>query len=420
MKKLFFTLASLMLTNYFATPQNTSQDTMYIFKNGSVTASFATINIDSITFYNPTGRNNSSIAGFVQKGPFISGTSISISELNTDLSQTGKTFTTQIWDNKGSFMIDKIKLATSFVSLRADGFYFNEILREPSSSQITLYALSDISDKSSINVNVLSHLEKPRVEYLISKGKSFSLAKSQAQLELLNIFNIKKPDIKSSELLDISMKGDDNAILLAVSLILQGYRTVGELTELLSSISMDIKEDGILSSSLWGSKLINHAVFLDTLSIRVNLEKRYLDLGVDAKIPNFAKYIKGFIDNTSFPITESLIEYPKSGSFGTNILDLEKTQYNDSYYSLRAKLARGTNLMIKITALGTGVWQYQLGTATNWSITIFDYSTKNQYFTAIESNKFCDLNMRFDSGQFLIEYFEMGSSKPTRTKTIKM
>ena len=43
------------------------------------------------------------INGLVQKGPFISGTSISMYALNTDLSQTGKTYNTQITENKGSF-----------------------------------------------------------------------------------------------------------------------------------------------------------------------------------------------------------------------------------------------------------------------------------------------------------------------------
>jgi len=51
MKKLLFILASLMLTNFFVI----GQDTMYVMKNGSIIASFATNNIDSVIFYKPTG-----------------------------------------------------------------------------------------------------------------------------------------------------------------------------------------------------------------------------------------------------------------------------------------------------------------------------------------------------------------------------
>ncbi len=36
------------------------------------------------------------ISGFVQKGPFVSGTSILMTELNSELVQTGKVFTSQM------------------------------------------------------------------------------------------------------------------------------------------------------------------------------------------------------------------------------------------------------------------------------------------------------------------------------------
>ena len=64
------------------------------------------------------------------------------------------------------------------------------------------------------------------------------------------------------------------------------------------------------------------------------------------------------------------------------------------------------------------MWFYAVGSSYNWSITIFNDSTKSQEFTAIESDHSCDLNMLFDNGKFLIEYFEMGAGFPTRTKTI--
>ena len=357
------------------------------------------------------------ISGYVQKGPFINGSSISIYELDENLSQTGNVFNTQISDNKGTFEISDIELISNYVNFRADGFYFNEIIGEQSASQITFYALSDVSDKNNINVNILTHLEKARVEYLVSNESSFNDTKIQAQKEILSIFNIEKEDINSSENLDITVQGDDNAILLAVSLILQGFHSEGELTELLSNISTDIREDGKLNSSTIGSDLINHAVYLDTTTIRNNLEKRYSDLGVVPEIDHFEKYINNFITNTSFTITESIIEYPSSGLYGNNILSLNDTIYSGEDFSLAAYLQKGTSLKIKINALESGIWYYAGG--TNWAITIFDFNTMSQTFTAIESGKYCDLQTYFDAGRYLIEYYEIASSDiPTRTKTI--
>ena len=363
-----------------------------------------------------------SISGAVQKGPFINGTSILISELNKDLSQTGKTFNTQITDSKGGFGISNIELASNFVSLRADGFYFNEILGRQSSSQITLYALSDISDNTTINVNILSHLEKSRVENLVSQGLDFQKAKIQAQSEILKIFKIERELTESSEVLDISQEGEGNAILLAVSLILQAYHSESEMTELLSNISTDIKEDGILNDSNIESQLKSHAVYLDTTKIRSYLENKYSAIGVEAKIPAFEKYLSDFIDGADFEVAESLIEYPSIGLYGDNILDLDKTEYSGSDFSLAAKLGEGAELKVKITGLSSGFWWIKLGSENNWAISSFESDTESdshfQYFTAIDSDRSCELSMKFDYGDYLIEYFEMGSTVPTRIKTI--
>ena len=366
-----------------------------------------------------TSIKKDTITGFVQKGPFNNGTSITINELDADLSQTGKTYNTQIVNSQGSFEINNIELVSNYASFRADGFYFNEILGEQSTSQITLYALSDISDKSNVNVNVLSHLEKARVEYLISHGSDFQDAKIQALGEILDVFKFNLNIKGSSEFLNIAKDGDSNAILLASSLILQGYRTEGELTELLSNISTDLKEDGVLNNTILGSQMMNHAVFLDTAAIRNNLENRYSELGIEVNIPNFEKYIKRFIDSADFEITQSLIEYPQDGLYGQNILDLSRTTYSGSEFSLAANLPNGTKLKIKITALGAGMWYYAVNSVNNWSITRFDEVAKSQYFTAIESDRSCDLEMLFDTGEFIVEYFEMDSDIPTRIKTIK-
>jgi hypothetical protein len=367
--------------------------------------------------------------GYVQKGPFINGSSVTVYDLQSNLSPTGKTFNSQIIDDKGTFQLSDISLSSNYVSLRADGFYFNEILGQQSAAQITLYALSDISGKNDININVLTHLEKPRVEYLMKNGKSFADSKIQAQKEILAIFNIQKNDSISSENLNISQSGDDNGILLAVSSILQGYRSESELTELLSNISNDISTDGTLDNDTLGSALINDAIYLDTTSIKNNLAKRYRDIGATATIPNFGKYIANFISNTKFVITQSLIIYPATGINGDNVLSLSKTVYNSgssNTYSLAAQLNQGTSLKIKITSLSNSdtsnvvkaTWYYDVESVINWSISDFDITNSTQTFTAIESGQSCDLKIYFDKGSFLIDYYEMNATSPTREKTI--
>ena len=144
------------------------------------------------------------ISGFIQKGPYINGSSLMISELDSKLNPTGKVFNTQITDNKGTFELKDIRFESQYVELIANGYYFNENTGKVSKSQLTLHALSDITSSSSINANILTELEKGRVSYLVSNGGEFKASKIQAQKEILNIFETSIADLKSSEYLDIS------------------------------------------------------------------------------------------------------------------------------------------------------------------------------------------------------------------------
>src|SRR5664279_2594409 len=89
--------------------------------------------------------NNSSqatiqnVIGYAQKGPFINGSSVTVYDLQSDLSPTGKSYNAQITDDKGSFELNAITLSSNYINLRADGFYFNEISGLKSAAQITLY-----------------------------------------------------------------------------------------------------------------------------------------------------------------------------------------------------------------------------------------------------------------------------------------
>ena len=165
------------------------------------------------------------VSGSVQKGPYVQGTEITVRELDSSMTPTGNTFTGTIDDNTGSFSI-KGTLANKIAELAADGYYFNEVSGSLSSAKLSLQAFSDLTDNSSVNVNLMTHLEKKRVEYLMDNSKmTFAAAKTQAQTEILSFFNLDNVTLGNSETLDISKSGDGNAVLLAISAILQSDKT---------------------------------------------------------------------------------------------------------------------------------------------------------------------------------------------------
>jgi hypothetical protein len=188
-------------------------------------------------------------SGYVQKGPFIQGTVITVWELDSNLVQTGRSFTGTIDDNTGSFNIKGV-LSYKIVEITAVGYYFNEVTGSLSTAPLTLQAIADLTDSSSVNVNMMTHLEKKRVEYLLNSEMTFAEAKTQAQTEILkNVFNIENVSLGKSETLNISESGDGNAVLLAISTLLQHGNTEGELTELLSNIINDIRTDGTVDTT---------------------------------------------------------------------------------------------------------------------------------------------------------------------------
>ncbi len=361
------------------------------------------------------------ISGYVQKGPYINGSSITMSELSSDLIQTGKTYSSQILDNKGSFEMKSIELISHFVELSVDGFYFNEIGNNNSTAQLTLYALSDLTDKSSLNVNILSSLEKRRVEYLVSQGSSFNDAKSHAQSEILKIFEISKSEMMESERLDITQSGDDHAILLAISVILQGYLQVADLSELLANLSNDIYQDGELNDSTLGTILINNAKTIKLSDIRNNLKARYETQALEVTIPDFEQYVNQFVDNTPFEFT-AFIKYPTTGNHGLNILDKDKTDYSAGTYSMKAILPTGTILSVKISGQNWFFPSFQEN--TGWDYTDWNDIDHSRIFTSTRTGDI-DFEILLESYQDSswsnktnIFVFENEDIEPTWTKEI--
>ena len=344
------------------------------------------------------------VSGTVQKGPYVQGTEITVRELDSSMTPTGNTFTGTIDDNTGSFSI-KGTLTYKIVELSALGYYFNEVSGSLSNATLTLSALSDLTDSSSVNVNLMTHLEKKRVEYLIDNSKmTFAAAKTQAQTEILKIFNIENVTLGNSETLDISKSGDGNAALLAISAILQSNKTEAELTELLSTINTDIRTDGTMDSTITKATLVAAMEYVKPLqsTIRSNIETRYNTLGLSVSIPSFETYILKLdtiiptvssVSPTSnattvavnSPVTATFSDYMASSTITTSNFYLKDSSNNTitssvSYSGVTATLTPSSNLSENSTisaTLTTNVTDLAgNGIASNytWSFTTGDFT----------------------------------------------
>ena len=192
--------------------------------------------------------NLEDVSGFSQKGPFLLGSEVVAYELENGrtLKQTGKQFHGKISDDKGSFNIRTIKVASQYAFLAAKGFYRNEVSGKVSGQQITLNALTDLRNRNVVNINVLTHLEYDRIVQLVTKdGYTVRKAKKKAEEEIFGNFYMDSLNIDGvSEDFSIIGDGAGDAALLAISVLLQRNLTEAVMQSQITSMSEAIAKDG--------------------------------------------------------------------------------------------------------------------------------------------------------------------------------
>jgi outer membrane murein-binding lipoprotein Lpp len=298
------------------------------------------------------------ISGSVFKGSFIRGSLLNFYELDTNLNQTGRSFNTTIDDDYGNFDIKAQNLAGKLIRVVGDGFYWNEVLNENSSSRITLTALCKIDSNETVNVNVLTQLERPRVEYLYSiKKLSFDSAKNQAVTEVLKAFGYTNTGIKRAEKVGVVGIGDNSKILLAISTLMQGYRTESEVTQIMSDFANDLKKDGTLDDITIGNDLATHLYYIDTATVLNNFKVKYRKLyNADTVNSIDMRFVKNFKNNTTFVKDKEIIDYPIIGSsfrypniLNTNAIPIKGNLFDGKYeLSFYAKIKKGMKVKIEI------------------------------------------------------------------------
>jgi len=316
------------------------------------------------------------VSGKAQKGPFARGTDVMISELDADLYPTGKYYFSEVLNNEGYFKFPKVEFASSYAQLEIEGHYYHEsrgttFTNEP----ITLYCIADLSQANITNPNILTHLEKDRLIKYKQEGLSFDEAKNKAQEEVLAIFNLDNYCTQNSEELNIFSLGDDNGILLAITIIIQGRLRDTRLIDFMNRIRYDLNDNGILNSEDIQTQLISTANLLNsayTWKIRENMDNYYNGWGIEYEIPQFERYIDTFLIKSQF-ISTTNYTTPESTINGINLLNIEDdTIYvntTDSYslsvyFDINSNIGCGAYIM---RMEGNDDW-YELSNISNWEI----------------------------------------------------
>ena len=382
-----------------------------------------------------TGSRFYTFQGKVQKGPFVAGTQVILNELNEGMGQTGRAFTTTILADDGSFELHNIELGSDLALITASGFYYSELYNELSSAPLTLQAVVDLTDKELVNINVMTHLVRGRIEKLMEEGSDFSGAYEQARSELLDFLGISDHPEDEFEDLDISKDTESNAILLSTSVILQRYTLwsnekpglSAELTYLLASLGTDLSDNGMIDREELIDTILHNISQLELLDIRDNIESKYTGLGIQPAIPDFESFIGKFQEKHSAYLYDEFT-YPDYASpepryapeaVLPNLLVKEDTVFaGGEPYTIAAIVPPGSNLTIKFISENTGSQYGMSGPASGWRF-VSDYPHGFTLYSQRRNDLMTTLFYLMNPGQATIEYYENEDTYPTFTKRIR-
>ncbi|WP_199525242.1 PKD domain-containing protein [Pseudoalteromonas sp. bablab_jr011] len=271
------------------------------------------------------------LSGHIQKGPFTVGSKVTVQELNNNLVSTGKTFSSETLSNEGDYKID-LKLDEDFLEIDADGYYFNEISGALSNSKLRLSAIASVDSMEDINVNILTHISKKRIQKLVNQNLSFSEAKVQAEQEVMKSFSFIDVNWQMTNFVEmnISEYGDSNAYLLLISAIIQNInQSSAQLFEYIERLAQDLSDNGVVDSSDLIESINSSAQSVNLFKVKEKLVARYEEVGIVVNLPDVDALINrepvanAGDDNFGYVGSEAILD----GSLSSDIDNDELTYY---------------------------------------------------------------------------------------------
>ena len=215
---------------------------------------------------------NKNISGAVQKGPFVTGSSVILRETSAEgnLEPTGKEYATEVINDKGDFKFDSLDLESQYALLSAEGHYTHDVNGERSACVLHLNAVTNMEKRNTANINLLTHFEYKRVLKLVKDGVPFAQAKKRASAEVLGAFGVHIP-VNSAEDLNIFSSSAADMTLYHISIFVDtrdflipwhgegdeweymqdpANTDCARLQAYVDGYADDLEEDGLLSDSL--------------------------------------------------------------------------------------------------------------------------------------------------------------------------
>ena len=238
------------------------------------------------------------VSGFAQKGPFASGTAVTVYGLDSALNATKTKFTGKVSGDSGAYKVEKIVLPSQFALVQASGFYANEVTgKNTSGTKTTLNAIVDLSAGKSVkaNVNLFTELEYARVKHLVLKEKfNVPAAKKRATKELLAVFGAEGSEDLTATSLSLADTSSAGVALLAASVLLQGDLSISKFGLRLGEVGDLFASTGSLDNDTLRTDLADWASKTDSIDNFAAIRTNIKNMKLVAAVPNFEKILYTF------------------------------------------------------------------------------------------------------------------------------
>ena len=238
---------------------------------------------------------NLDVAGVSQKGPFVKGSAVTVQGIDCKTMKfKEEIFEGSVKNDMGEFVVENVNLSTTCAVVEVTGEYRSEMTGKKVSDKLTLRALTNLKDRTHVNVNLLTNLEYERVMYYVTKkGKTFDEAKELAESEVLAAFGM-AGESTDFEDLDIFGTSDADATLLAISVLMQGDADVKTLTERLDKFNDSFAKSGKWNDDDTKKAIIDWIANAVAKAVMDSIRKNMENWGFANEVPDFEKAIEMF------------------------------------------------------------------------------------------------------------------------------
>jgi len=338
---------------------------------------------------------NLDIAGVSQKGPFVKGSAVTVQGIDCKTMEfTDEVFEGEVKNNMGEFVVEKVNLSTTCAVVDVTGEYRSEMTGKKVSDKMTLRALTNLKDRTHVNVNLLTNLEYERVMYYVTeKGKTFDEAKELAEREVLAAFGMAGESAEFEEL-DIFGTSDADATLLAISVLMQGDADVKTLAKRLDKFNDSFAESGKWNDddtkkaiTDWIANAVAKAV-MD--SIRKNME----NWGFANEVPDFETAVDAFATNVS---KEKNSDSVKTDGWSWDVPQSARLNPNIKYDSMVDPRDKQVYKVVKIDVPDTNYSQVWMAENLNYADSVKTPSLKGRNWCYNDDEKNCNVSGRYYS-----------------------